>query len=204
MTQPILLLLMLLVAFTNQSCGYKPADEDDLQPREGEIVGILVGSNGKANPDATIELYRADGETPLTQYTGIDSDGRFGVFPPEDGVYSIVGSIGTLDKVIVQGIAFTAGEGLNIGTIQTAKVGGLAVRVNVPAGHTPDGVVFHVMGYAASGTTVQEGAGLIEEGIPAGVFKVKFSKSGLQTLTVDQVEIQSGEPTVLPAVTLSE
>jgi hypothetical protein len=76
--------------------------------------------------------------------------------------------------------------------------------VEVPAGHTPDGVVFQVMGYAASGTTVQEGAGLIEEGIPAGVFKVKFSKPGLQTLTVDQVEIQSGEPTVLPAVTLTE
>ncbi len=140
------LLSGMLLAFTGQGCGYKAADADDLEAREGEIVGVLLGSNGKANPDSTIELYRVDGETPLTSYTGIDSDGRFGVYPPDDGIYSIVGSIGTLDKVIVQGIAFTVAEGLNIGTIQTAKVGGLAVRVIVPDGHSPDGVAFQVLG----------------------------------------------------------
>lgn len=205
MANPLLPFLIFLLAFTVQSCGgYKAADAEDVEPREGEIVGVLVNSNGKANPDSTIELYREDGETPLTKYTGIDSDGRFGAFPPESGVYSIVGSMGNLDKVIVQGIVFTSGQGMNIGTIQTEKVGGLAVRVNVPSGHTPDGVVFQVMGYEASGTTIEEGAGLIEEGIPAGVYKVKFSKTGLQTLIVDQVEIQSGEPTVLPAVSLTE
>lgn len=196
--------LSLLLAFTLQGCGYKAADADDLEPRDGEIVGVLVGGNGKANPDSTIELYREDGETPLTQYTGIDSDGRFGVFPPEDGIYSIVGSMGNLDKVIVQGISFTSNQGLNIGTIQTEKVGGLAVRVLVPAGHTPDGVTFQVLGYQGSGTTIEEGAGLIEEGIPAGTYKVKFSKEGLQTQSISGVEIQSGEPTVLPSVTLAE
>ncbi len=198
------LLSGMLLAFTGQGCGYKAADADDLEAREGEIVGVLLGSNGKANPDSTIELYRADGETPLTRYAGIDSDGRFGVYPPDDGIYSIVGSIGTLDKVIVQGIAFTVAEGLNIGTIQTAKVGGLAVRVIVPDGHSPDGVAFQVLGYEASGTTVAEGAGLIEEGIPAGTYQVKFSKLGLETQIVKDVAIQSGEPTVLPDVTLTE
>lgn len=196
--------LSLLLAFTMQGCGYKAADADDLEPRDGEIVGVLVGGNGKANPDSTIELYREDGETPLTKYTGIDSDGRFGAFPPDDGIYSIVGSIGDLDKVIVQGISFTSNQGLNIGTIQTGKVGGLAVRVLVPAGHTLDGVGFQVLGYEASGTTIEEGAGLIQEGIPAGAYKVKFSKKGLQAHIISNVEIQSGEPTVLPSVTLTE
>jgi hypothetical protein len=201
------MLSSLLIAWvcTVQACGgYKAADDEDLEPREGEIVGVLVNENGKANPDSTIELYREDGETPLTQYTGIDSDGRFGVFPPEDGIYSIVGSMGNLDKVIVQGIAFQSGQGMNIGTIQTQKVGGLAVRVKVPEGHTPDGVNFTLMGYEASGTTIEEGAGLIEEGIPAGRYSVKFSKTGLQTLIVEDLDIQSGEPTVLPDVTLKE
>lgn len=204
MVNASMLSIMLLLTFNMQSCGYKAADADDLEAREGEIVGVLVGSDGKSDPNSTIELYRTDGETPLTKYTGIDSDGRFGVFPPEDGSYSIVGSIGSLDKVIVQGISFTVADGLNIGTIQTSKVGGLAVRVIVPDGHTPDGVNFQILGYEASGTTIAEGAGLIEEGIPAGLYQVKFSKPGLQTQVIKDVEIQSGEPTVLPAVTLTE
>ncbi|WP_141732741.1 hypothetical protein [Oligoflexus tunisiensis] len=198
-----LLLFLLMMGLTVQSCGgYKAADDEDLEPREGEIVGVLVNENGKANPDSTIELYREDGETPLAKNTGIDSDGRFGVFPPEDGVYSIVGSMGDLDKVIVQGIVFKAGEGMNIGTIQTKKVGGLAVRVRVPEGHTPDGVAFNLIGYEASGTTIEEGAGLIESGIPAGLYSAKFSKDGLETLVVEDIEIQSGEPTVLDDVVL--
>lgn len=205
MGKKVLLILLVMMGATVQGCGgYNAADDEDLEPREGEIVGVLVNSNGKANPDSTIELYREDGETPLTKYTGIDSDGRFGVFPPEDGVYSIVGSMGNLDKVIVQGISFTAGEGMNIGTIQTEKVGGLALRVIVPDGHSPDGVSFNLIGYEASGTTIEEGAGLIESGIPAGIYSVKFVKTGLQTLVVKPVEIQSGEPTVLQAVNMSE
>lgn len=195
---------LLILTFFMPGCGYKAADADDLEPREGEIVGVLVDANGKSDPDSTIELYRADGETALTKYTGIDSDGRFGVFPPDDGFYSVVGSIGSLDKVIVQGIAFKVGDRFNLGTIRTAKVGGLAVRVIVPDGHTPDGVSFHLLGYEASGLTIAEGAGLIEDGIPAGTYQVKFSKAGLQTHIVKDVEIRSGEPTVLPDVTLTE
>lgn len=204
MVQAHRLTFLLLLTFYMQSCGYKAADADDLEPREGEVVGILIGSNGKSDPNSTIELYRADGETPLTKYTGIDSDGRFGVFPPDDGLYSVVGSIGSLDKVIVQGIPFTVAGRFNLGTIQTAKVGGLAVRVIVPDGHTPDGVSFQILGYEASGLTIAEGAGLIEEGIPAGTYQVKFSKAGLQTQIIKDVEIRSGEPTVLPDVTLTE
>jgi hypothetical protein len=194
---------LLLLTFCIQSCGYKAADADDLEPREGEIVGVLVDANGKSDPESTIELYRADGETALTRYTGIDSDGRFGVFPPDDGVYSLVGAIGSLDKVIIQGIVFKVGDRFNLGTIQTGKVGGLAVRVIVPEGHTPDGVSFQILGYEASSLTIAEGAGLIEDGIPAGTYQVKFSKAGLQTQIIKDVEIQSGEPTVLPNVTLT-
>lgn len=195
---------LLLLTFCMQNCGYKAADADDLEPREGEIVGVLVDSSGKSDPNSTIELYRADGETPLTKYTGIDSDGRFGVFPPDDGLYNVVGSIGSLDKVIVQGIDFKVADRFNLGTLQTEKVGGLAVRVLVPEGHTPDGVSFQILGYQASGLTIAEGAGLIEDGIPAGTYQVKFSKTGLQTQIVKDVEIRSGEPTVLPDVTLIE
>ena len=54
-----------------QSCGYKAADADDLEPREGEIVGVLVDSNGKSDPDSRIELYRADDEAPLTKYMAL-------------------------------------------------------------------------------------------------------------------------------------
>jgi hypothetical protein len=195
--------VLLISGFMIQSCGgYKAADDEDLEPREGEIVGVLVNERGKASPDSIIELYRQDGETPIVKYEGIDSDGRFGVFPPEDGVYSIVGSMGDLDKVIVQGIVFKAGEGMNIGTIQTAKVGGLAVRVRVSEGHTPDGVTFNLLGYEGSATTIEEGAGLIESGIPAGTYSVKFSKPGLETQVVKDVAIQSGEPTVLQDVLL--
>jgi len=199
-----LLLLVLIASAALQSCGYNAADAEDLQPRDGEIVGVLIKANGKADPNSTIELYLESGESPLSKYTGIDSDGRFGVFPPEDGIYSIVGSIGDLDKVIVQGIEFTNGPGINIGTVQTQTVGGLALRVIVPEGHSPDGVSFSLLGYESSGVTVEEGAGLIEAGIPAGIYSVKFSKAGLQTLVVKQVEIKPGEPTLLPDVSLSE
>jgi hypothetical protein len=49
---------LLLLTFYMQCCGYKAADADDLEPREGEIVGVLVDSNGKSDPNSTIELYR--------------------------------------------------------------------------------------------------------------------------------------------------
>ena len=199
-----LFLALILIHVLAQSCGYKAAPSDELVAREGEIVGVLIKSNGKADPSSTIELFQKDGESVLSSVSGIDSDGRFGIFPPETGSYNLVGSVGDLDKVIVQNIEFVGGVGMNIGTIQTALVGGLAVKVKVPAGYSPVGVSFNLLGYAASGTTVEEGAGLIKTGIPAGTYTVKFSQTGLQTQLVSGVEIVSGEPTVLPDVSLIE
>src|SRR5690606_28934419 len=94
------------------SCGYKAADSDDLTPRGGEIVGVLVDANDKSHPDAWIELYEVAATEPLFKQQGMNSDGSFGVFPPETGVYNIIGSFGepetSLDKAIIQNVSFTA------------------------------------------------------------------------------------------------
>ncbi|MFW7378607.1 MAG: hypothetical protein ACOH5I_07370 [Oligoflexus sp.] len=183
--------------------GYDAADESDLEPRPGEIVGVLVDERGKAHPDASIELYAEDATEVLTVVEGMDSDGRFGVFPPDTGNYSIVGVIGDTQKVIVQGVAFTSGAGQNIGKIATTEVAVLSVQVTTPEEFSSEGVKFQVLGYSASGTTIQEGFGIIESGIPAGKYKLRFSKEGLSDLLIENLELESGKITLLEDVEMS-
>ncbi len=183
--------------------GYKAADADDLEPRPGEIVGVLVNGDGKATPDATIQLFAFNGISALSQSTGIDSDGRFGVFPPESGTYNIVGSIGDLDKGVAQNIQFEAGGALNIGTVKTQRVAGLTVQVNTPEGVSPEGVLVEVLGFAAQTTTIAEGAGVFTVGIPAGTWSLRFSRSDLATVVQADVTFAAEEVKILNDIELA-
>lgn len=183
--------------------GYDAADESDIEPRAGEIVGVLVDNRGKAHPDASIELYAADATEALTVVEGMDSDGRFGVFPPDTGMYNIVGVISDTQKVILQGVEFTTGVGQNIGKLTSADVAGLSVQVSTPEDISAEGVRFELLGYGANGMTIQEGYGIIESGIPAGTYSVRFSKEGLEDHLVEDLELESGVITLLKDVTLT-
>lgn len=198
--RPILLLSALLVL---PACGYTAADDDDVEPRTGEIAGVLVKDNDKSDPNATIQLFASGGTTALSSVTGIDSDGRFGLFPPESGTYNVVGIIGDLDKAIRQNITFNMGDALNIGTLKAQRVAGLAVRVTVPAGYAAEGVLIEVLGYNATAITVTEGLGAIETGIPAGTYSVRFSKGGLATQTIEQVVLTAGQVTTMTDVAMA-
>jgi hypothetical protein len=167
----------------------------------------LVDDRGKAHPDAWIELFKVDGTESLQSNEGMDSDGRFGVFPPETGLYNIVGSFGeperSTNKAIIQNVSFTAGEAKNIGKIAGQKVALLTVHVETPEGVDPDGVKVEVLGYAASTTTVQEGVGAILIGIPAGTYDVRFSKDGLATAVIEDVSLAAGEAKVLDKIVMT-
>src|SRR5690606_1881421 len=99
------LTLLLVTAGILSQCGYKAADEDDLEVRQGEIVGVLVDSKGKSHPDATIQLIKADGVKALSS-SNMDSDGRFSLWPTEPGLYSVIGILSDTEKVIKQEIEF--------------------------------------------------------------------------------------------------
>jgi hypothetical protein len=199
--QPLLGNTVLVLAL--QACGgYQAADEDDLEPRAGEIVGILVDANGKAHPDASVELYASDATSALQRNEGMDSDGRFGVFPPSSGTYSVVGILGETDKVIMQNIEFVAGEGLSIGRIATQKVAGLSFRVVNSENAGIEDVNVELLGYQASTKTQVEGAGLFETGIPAGTYKLRLSMDGLETKTVENIRLEPETVTVLENIML--
>lgn len=175
--------------------GYKAADPDDLAPRAGEIVGVLVDDRGKASPDATIQLFAEDGEEAISSNQGMDSDGRFGVFPPDSGTYSIVGSFGepktSTMMVIAQGIVFTAGQGMNIGKLTASKPGLVSAKVSVPQGVSKKDVVLSVLGFEASASSIAEGIAAITLPIPAGTYTLKLSRSDLKTKLVPNVTVAS-------------
>ncbi len=187
----------LVVLATLAGCGgYDSADPDELEARKGEIVGVLVNDREKASPDAWIQLYQSNGTEAIRSQQGMDSDGRFGIFPPETGTYNIVGCFGepatSTTKVIKQGIEFIASEGLNIGKLQAQKVAALSFRVTDQAGVGVEDVQVEVLGFAKT-TTVQEGVGAIETGVPAGTYDLRFSKDGYQTLSQTDVAVVSEE-----------
>ena len=192
-----------LLIFAAGCGGYKAADDEDIVARSGEIVGVLVNDKGKSQPDSTIQLFSTSGTEAIVSVTGIDSDGRFGIFPADSGVYNVVGIMGDLDKAIAQNLTFNAGDAMNIGTMQTKKVAGLTVYVKTPEAISPEGILVEVLGYSASAVTVTEGLGAIATGIPAGTYSVRFSKSGLTTQVVDNVVLAAGEVTVLENVTMT-
>lgn len=187
--------------------GYKAADPDDLDPREGEIVGVLVDSDGKAHPDAWIELYLVTATAPTSKAQGMDSDGRFGVFPPDTGTYNLVGSFGdpekATEKATVQNVSFTAGGEMNIGQVKGQKVAILSVKVTAPEGLSADGILVQVLGYGATATTSNGGVAVVPIGIPAGSYTVRFSKEGLETLSRPDVTFYGGEAKVIDDVTMT-
>ena len=200
-------LVLLQVALPLAACGgYGAADPDKLSPRAGEIVGVLVDDGGKAHPDAWIQLYSTDGTAALISNQGMDSDGRFGIFPPSAGIYNIVGSFGepgtSTSKAIKQDVSFAAGDSINIGKMEGMKVAVLTVHVATPSGIDPHGVKVEVLGYAASTETIQEGVGAITVGIPAGTYQVRFSKEGLVTQVIEDVLLIGGEAKLLDRVTM--
>lgn len=190
----------------NSCGGYDAANPKDLTPRVGEIVGVLVDKKGTCHPDAWIELYRMDSNEPVSQSQGIDSDGRFGVFPPDSGSFNIVGSFGepatSTEKAIIQGITFTIGEGRNIGKLTGAAVAGLTASVKTPANIDKGGIVVSVMGYAGTAVTNSEGIAVVAMGIPAGTYKVNFSGTGVQDRIVGDVVLSAGEVKLLENVEL--
>ncbi len=207
-TEPFRRFLVVGLASLATACGgYKAADPDDLDPREGEIVGVLVDKDGKAHPDAWIELYDVTATTPVFKAQGMDSDGRFGVFPPSDGTYNLVGSFGepekSTEKAIVQNVSFTAGGEKNIGQMKGQSIAVLAAKVSVPEGESADGVLIEVLGYGASATTSNGGVGAVPIGIPAGTYVVRFSKEGLAT-EARSVTFSGGEAKTIDDVTLTK
>jgi hypothetical protein len=198
-----LTLVLVTAGILSQCGGYKAADEDDLEVRQGEIVGVLVDSKGKSHPDATIQLIKADGVKALSS-SNMDSDGRFSLWPTEPGLYNVIGILGKTDKVIKQEIEFKESrEGINIGKLKGATVGALGVQVATPDGVSSKGIKIQVLGTEESGTTIEEGVGGILT-IPEGKYSVKFSGDGVKDLIREDVEIKSGEETLLGDVTLTQ
>ena len=191
--------------FTIACGGYEPADESDLTARPGEIVGVMLNENGKSDPNTTIQLITADGTELIASTDGIDSDGRFGVFPPDTGSYNIIGIFGDTVKAIKQNVAFISGEGQNIGKVQAQKVALLSVQVDVPNDSNIDGsgVLVEVLGTDISMTTREEGVGLFEVGIPAGVYTIRLSKNGLETLEVSDVVLNAEDAKLLENIAMS-
>lgn len=200
--QIFLPMLFILSAMLTSACGgYEAAESKDLQARQGELVGVLIDAKGKSHPDASVQLFAEDGTTILLS-NNMDSDGAFSLFPPAAGTYSVIGVLGETEKVIKQKIVFN-GDGQNIGTLQGQTVAALSVHVTTPDGIEPSGVKVEVLGTEGSATTIEEGAGILEYGIPAGTYSIRFSKDGLEELIMTGVTFTSEEAKLLDPVAMS-
>src|SRR5690606_35617142 len=93
-------------------------------------------------------------------------------------------------------------EGMNIGKLEADTVAMLTVRVSTPDGIDPSGVRVQALGTESAAATIQEGVGAVAS-VPAGTYRVSFSKEGLADLVLDNVTLSAGEAKVIDDVTLT-
>ena len=158
------------------------------------ISGQIVNPQGTPVYGASVHVYSSDstGTTGVVKDSTLtDANGRFNFSKLTDGQYNVESSWkqnGSTQAVLISNVILHGGTNLGIDTLHTA---GSIFVVAQSNGSPLAGAQCYVPGSSLISISDDSGNCLIT-GVPPGIFNIRISYQGLQTLTSADIQVQSG------------